>query len=168
MDRRIPLTDKELADIWENWSDSEDGLDFSDTGSVADPNYTPSEADISDSLVDQDEDIQEALSEESSNEVEEEVEPEDQNQLSVNNLSGKKKKLQKRKVVWKHRGIHLNDLQLAFHGDTDLPSAVMALETPYSFFSYFFSMTISLKVLWNRLIYLLPKQIRIIQNFYCN
>ncbi|KAG5871369.1 hypothetical protein JTB14_019766 [Gonioctena quinquepunctata] len=92
-----------------------------------------------DSLVDQDEDIQEALSEESSNEVEEGVEPEDQNQLSMNNLSGKKKKLQKRKVVWKHRGIHLNDLQLAFHGDTDLPPAVMALETPYSFFSYFFS-----------------------------
>ncbi|KAG5868885.1 hypothetical protein JTB14_010013 [Gonioctena quinquepunctata] len=118
MDRRIPLTDKELADIWENWSDSEDGLDFSDTDSVADPNYTPSESDISDSLVDQDEDIQEALSEESSTEVEEEVEPEDQNQLSVNNFPGKTKKLQKQKVVWKHRGIHLNDLQLAFHGDS--------------------------------------------------
>ncbi|KAG5884454.1 hypothetical protein JTB14_023197 [Gonioctena quinquepunctata] len=135
MDRRIPLTDEEMADIWENWSDSEDGLDFSDTDSVADPNYTPSEADIIDSLVD----IQEALSEESFNQVEEEVEPEDQNQLSVNTLSGKGKKMQKRKVVWKHRGIHLNDLQLAFHGDTDLPPAVMALETPYSFFSYFFN-----------------------------
>ncbi|KAG5873764.1 hypothetical protein JTB14_005369 [Gonioctena quinquepunctata] len=109
---------------------SEDGLDFLDSDSVADPNYTPSETDISDLLVDQDEDIQGALIEESPNEVEKEFESEDQNQLSVNNLSGKKEELQIREVVWKHRGIHLNDLQLAFLGDTDLPPAVMALENP--------------------------------------
>ncbi|KAG5859440.1 hypothetical protein JTB14_011751, partial [Gonioctena quinquepunctata] len=78
--------------IWENWSDK-GWIGLLVLSSVADPNYTPSDEDISDLLVDQDEDIQEASSEESSNEVEQEVEPEDQNQLSVNNLSGKKKKV---------------------------------------------------------------------------
>ncbi|KAG5895797.1 hypothetical protein JTB14_029213 [Gonioctena quinquepunctata] len=68
-----PLIEKELADIWENWSDSEDGLDFSDTDSVADPNYTQ---EISDALVNQDEDIL------SSNGSDEKVEPEDENKPS--------------------------------------------------------------------------------------
>lgn len=51
----------------------------------------------------------------------------------------KQKKSQKRKVEWKNRVIQLNDLQLAFVGDTDLPPAFVALETPFNFFSYLFS-----------------------------
>ncbi|KAJ8928969.1 hypothetical protein NQ314_018394 [Rhamnusium bicolor] len=139
-----PLTESELAEIWKNWSsESEDGLDFSDTDSVADPNYVPSDIDISDNVehnADQDlEDIQDISSDVCSSEGEENIEPEDQSEPVLQKVSAKKKKVQKKDVVWKQRGMYLNDLQLAFHGNTDLPPEVMALETPYSFFFLFFS-----------------------------
>lgn len=38
-----PLTDQELQAICDNWTDSEDGLEVSDSDSVADPNYIPSD-----------------------------------------------------------------------------------------------------------------------------
>lgn len=51
------------------------------------------------------------------------------------------KKLKKRQVIWKHNNNNAqlnNTNQLAFNGKTALDPAVMSLETPYSFFQYFF------------------------------
>ncbi|KAJ8929454.1 hypothetical protein NQ314_017834 [Rhamnusium bicolor] len=151
-----PLTESELAEIWENWSsESEDGLDFSDTDSVADPNYVPSDADISDNVEDNaDQDLEDISSDVCSSEGEENIEPEDQSEPVLQKVSVKKKKVQKRDVVCKHRGMNLNDPQLAFHGNTDLPPEVMALETPYSFFPIFFLMAL-LPELLKRVTYML-------------
>ncbi|CAH0550960.1 unnamed protein product [Brassicogethes aeneus] len=132
MSSKKGLTDEELAKILANLSESEDGLDFSDTDSVADLPYLPS---------DDEDDARTASPIIFANE-EDEIESEsvlefDQPSTSTatqdtlpksKSQKGKgKSKQKKEKVKWNHVGIKLNEEQLTFHGSTDLPSAILNL-----------------------------------------
>lgn len=119
-------------------------MDFSDTYRVADTNDVLNNEDISDYVednTDQDLEYIPDFYDVCTNEGDEIIEPEDRSssapQHVVNKVSTKKKKEQKRDVVWKHRGLCLNDLQLTAHGNTDLPPEVL--------FPIFFLVTLLLK-----------------------
>ncbi|KAJ8957328.1 hypothetical protein NQ314_006578 [Rhamnusium bicolor] len=74
MSHKVYLSDKQLEEIVNNLTDSEDGFDFSDDDSVADPNYLPHiEADpesdiIEDLYSDPDEEYEELVENESNDE----------------------------------------------------------------------------------------------------
>ncbi|KAK9679699.1 hypothetical protein QE152_g39797 [Popillia japonica] len=123
MARNIYLTQKELEDIADNISEiSDDGLDFSDTDSINDPEYivddaeeiapienTEDEGNLSDNIVEQDE---------------------IRNQQSTKSTKSKDKV----NITWKNKNLVLSDLQKAFHGSESLSPELLELNTPYEAF----------------------------------
>lgn len=147
MDRRKFLSETDIEEYWKNFTglESEDDGDFSDTDSLADPLFVPeSTDDDTDTELEQENESMENQKETGS--IDEENEQVDQenrnvdqtgeNVPSTSKLETKSTK-QKTKIIWKKKGLTLNDEQLHFHGDVQLSDTIMALETPYQFFTYF-------------------------------
>lgn len=136
--RRELLTDAQLANILENLSSSEDDFeDFSDTDSIADPEYIPEDEN---SPYEIQGNIQEFDDDAGERPVENESIDEVANQPSTSRsskIAGNKKK--STPLVWHKKNLQIDDDALNFKGSSDLPSHILDLETPYDFFSYFFT-----------------------------
>lgn len=130
MARNIYLTQKELEDIADNLSEiSDDGLDFSDTDSINDPEYIPE--------VDDAEEIPPIENTEDEGNLSDNIVEQDEIRNQVSNKSTKSK--DKVNITWKNKNLVLSDLQKAFHGSESLSPELLELNTPYECFSYFFT-----------------------------
>lgn len=63
-----------------------------------------------------------------------------------NHKKNVKKKVPRVRIVWKKKGLCLIKQQLEFHDDTNLNEELLALETPYQFFTFFFTEEIFTKI----------------------
>lgn len=109
---KTKLSDKELEDIINNMSESEDGLDITDAEDN-DEEYTP----CIESDTDEEADVLQ-------------LEPV---------ITEKKFSYRKESITWKKKNLILNSEQLQFRGKEDLPTEISNLESPIDFFNYFFT-----------------------------
>lgn len=139
--KRKELTDAELEDIIQHMYDSTDDFeecsDFSDSDSIADPDYTPDDDD------DQNERRGVAWDEreESADDVEslgEHVDTvTDQPSTSATNKTSSMKKTKAKDIVWHKKNLQIDEDALSFKGNSDLPTEILQLETPFDFFKYY-------------------------------
>lgn len=126
------LSNADLAEYWENFTGlSDDGCEESDTDSIADPSFLPEEEHIADNESD-------APSEVEENDNDAQFDDEDDLPLSAFLAPKPGKGPMTKNFEWKSRGLELNEDQLRFRGDVELPDEVLSLEKPYEFFNYFF------------------------------
>ncbi|XP_023026106.2 piggyBac transposable element-derived protein 3 [Leptinotarsa decemlineata] len=130
------LSEAELIEYWENFTglESEDGGDECETDSEDEPSCSVPENDFTDEV---------GLVEfpgEPLETIEQEVrDNEDNLPLSFFQQNDKQKKVTQENIIWKQKAMQLNEDQLQFHGETELATDIRKLESPYDFFTYFFS-----------------------------
>lgn len=151
-DKHRPLTEREIAEYWENFTglESEVEGDFSDTDSLDDPTFVPGPEDDIEQVVS---DIQESenVMEEGPSKV-----PQERPNNRVNEK--KKKSALFKNITWRHKELILNEDQLRFHGNSNLNDSILRLETPYQFFSYFFDEIILRKIVEETNLYAVQKK----------
>ncbi|XP_050313668.1 piggyBac transposable element-derived protein 3-like [Anthonomus grandis grandis] len=127
------LTNADLQEYWEHFTGlGDDGCVDSDTDSIADPSFLPEEECIRNNESDLSSHV-----EENGNDTQFDHE-DDLPLLSFLIIKPGEGPMTKN-FEWKSRGLELNEDQLRFRGDVELPDDVLSLETPYEFFNYFFS-----------------------------
>lgn len=128
------LNEADLIEYWENFTGlSDDGCDDSDTDSNEDPSFLPE----NENNIDHDERDIPLKVEENDNQDHSDVEDNIPLAALVTAKRGKGPKT--KNIEWKSRCLELNEDQLRFRGDDQLPDEILSLENPYQFFNYFFS-----------------------------
>lgn len=167
MSRKRPLSDENIIATLDEFADSEDGLD-SDDDSIDDPDFIPDleefeheapDIDIDvDSIIQSLESIDEGPSTSTETVPSAEIasEPSYDKKLRKDN----KEKLAKLNLRWKQKNLELNEEQLTFMGNKTLGPDLLELDTPEQFFSTYFQMNLSLKLL-KRLTYIKCRKVPI-------
>lgn len=136
------LSDAELEEIAAHlWDDSEDEFDFSDTDSLADPEYFPEEIEDGENnelntdlpINDDDNDGRNEVGDL----IENEMLP---NENTCDNPEAPIcQKNIREKITWRKKHLAMNEDALNFLGNSSLPNNILELETPYDFFKYLFT-----------------------------
>lgn len=159
--RKKILSDEELkwfADhIWDNW-ESEDGLDNEESDS--EPDFEPDYSENTDFLdhlnldnipiqfddgimitdnIDMNYEAGPSLQEhsEAENIVQETKDSDDETLAEIARKLSKEKDT--KNILWKKKNLVIDENATSFRGNAQLPSEIMELSTPYSFFKYFFT-----------------------------
>lgn len=158
-DLKGALTDKELEEILEHLSESEDNLDYSD--------YDVDNSDGENELFDT-ENIpvifEDAFPESTNHEETTATETAEVQMANIEEESvqtehrGNLKEIAS-KARWRRRSLHLNDENSNFLGQESLPQEIMDLQTPYSFFRYFFDDTLIDNIVYQSSLYSTQKDI---------
>lgn len=145
------LTDKELEDIINNFSESEDDAEISDfdddledTANNFIDTALENNSDIDiDSLpiifmdnMENDDIIIDAATDSGSSNNNCEI-PENEDPISTSSKMQINTGKRRNKLIWKTGELHVKD-QLAFCGNTELSQEIMKIDTPFGFFKYFF------------------------------
>lgn len=123
---------------------SEDGLDFSDTDSLNDPEYIPeSDEEGTDiPLIENNDGTENNTIREQDQEVTDYIENNNAEPSAQNHQVRSKptnSKVNKVNIIWKKKNLVLSDVQKKFRGSESLSNTLLELDTPYECFSYFFT-----------------------------
>lgn len=129
------LTDEQIQAMLDLGNQSEDGLDFSDDDSIQDPDFVADHEFISDE--DEGENIADAEDDDAETEDLQDPQPGTSKTPQKN-----RKKTKGQNVTWKKKNLVLNNEQLSFLGDSNLPPELLELSTPLQFFLYLFPISL--------------------------
>lgn len=159
------LSEKDLTEYWENFSGLDSDADgaVSDSDSLEDPSFIPQAQSCDDHSSSSDREFEEEL-------VNSNGEPnaDDANlpscssqELTVTRkkVFSTRKKFENKNITWKKKSLQLNEEQLHFHGNINIPGNIMELDTPYQFFSYFFSNELINKIVQETNLYAVQKRL---------
>ncbi|XP_044730485.1 piggyBac transposable element-derived protein 3-like [Chrysoperla carnea] len=142
MPRSLGLLDSEIREYLEKLDDSEDGLDGSD-----------SEPEDEDEM-NEDPPL---VTEDTENAQEQEDPPLEESNDEEVSIPGAPQR--NRPLLWKKRNLVTNEDDLVFRGNTQIPEALLNCNTPFEFFSYFFTPNLKKEIVYESNLYATQKQI---------
>ncbi|XP_055914246.1 piggyBac transposable element-derived protein 3-like [Eupeodes corollae] len=134
--RNNHLNDQQLERLASSWYESEDELDFSADECEQDPTFAPP---VDSSSENDSDNLPPEHLIQPKHTVHHSPPPPPQPSTSRGITNSSEAKPAKVNVIWKKKHLELIQEQLSFLGDDDLPNDFLQLETPYQFFSYFFT-----------------------------
>lgn len=157
------VSEKELDEIINSMSDSDDGMDFTDDDSNVDENYCAAENYDSDDQSEpedihlEDGDVENHLQNNGNGDNLHNVLSSGQTNITTTPVSSTSKDV-KSSILWRKKNQQIEDCDMKFTGNMQLPSDVMELEAPFDFFKYFFTDVIN-KIVEQSNLYALQKDV---------